>query len=454
VQVKVIITDAGGISLVTINGETTVSVDSVYIKTVKLSKGSNDLFIKAVDNSTKKNRDSLKVTLTYDPTAEDSTPPAIDVLNPVNNTTTNDSVIQVRAKIWDKNGISMVTINTESATSPDSIYTKEIKLIKGLNTFFVKAVDNSTNKNSDSARVMITYIPTYTVTYNDNGCTGGTVPVDLKKYKIGDSVKVMDSGTMVKSGCNFAGWNTAANGIGTNYAPGDTFTMATANVTLYANWTVTDIDGNVYHTIRIGTQTWMVENLKTTKYTDGTSIPLVTDNTAWGGLTTPGYCWYNNDEPTYKSTYGALYNWYTVNPANLKKIAPAGWHVATDAELTTLENYLIANGYNWDGTIVGNKIAKALAAKTIWNKSTVAGAIGNDMITNNKSGFSALPGSYRSQVGSFILLGILGCWWSSTEGDASYAYSRYLDCGKEILGRYCDLKGCGLSVRLLRDVDY
>jgi hypothetical protein len=77
--------------------------------------------------------------------------------------------------------------------------------------------------------------------------------------------------------------------------------------------TVTDIDGNVYHTVTIGTQVWMVENLKTTKYNDGTAIPLVTDGTVWGSDTTPAYCWYNNDEGTFKKIYGALYNWFAVN---------------------------------------------------------------------------------------------------------------------------------------------
>ena len=97
--------------------------------------------------------------------------------------------------------------------------------------------------------------------------------------------------------------------------------------------TVTDIDGNVYNTVKIGTQTWMVENLKTTRFNDGTAIPNVTDASAWNALTTPGYCWYDNNEAN-KATYGALYNWYAVNTG---KLAPASWHVATDADWKKLE---------------------------------------------------------------------------------------------------------------------
>ena len=92
--------------------------------------------------------------------------------------------------------------------------------------------------------------------------------------------------------------------------------------------TVKDIDGNVYKTVTIGKQVWMMENLKTTKYNDGKTIPLVTDNTAWTDLTASEYCWYNNDIAN-KKVYGALYNWYTVNT---NKLCPKGWHVSADAE--------------------------------------------------------------------------------------------------------------------------
>ena len=153
----------------------------------------------------------------------------------------------------------------------------------------------------------------------------------------------------------------------------------------------TDADGNVYHTVTIGTQTWTVENLKTSKYNDGTKIPLVTDGTTWGNLTTPGYCWHNNDAATNKATYGALYNWYAVNTG---KLAPSGWHVPTDAEWTTLENYLIAHGYNYDSTTTGNKIAKALAAQTYWTTYSTTGTIGCNLSTNNRSGFFGPSGRF------------------------------------------------------------
>src|ERR1700693_2818813 len=92
--------------------------------------------------------------------------------------------------------------------------------------------------------------------------------------------------------------------------------------------TITDIDGNIYHTIGIGTQIWMVENLKTTKFNDGSAIPLVTDELSWRDLTTPGYCWYNNDF-TSNSIYGALYNCKAVSTG---KLAPSGWHIPTHNE--------------------------------------------------------------------------------------------------------------------------
>jgi len=211
--------------------------------------------------------------------------------------------------------------------------------------------------------------------------------------------------------------------------------------------TVTDIDGNVYQTVKIGTQTWMVENLKTTKYNDGTSIPLVSDDNAWLVFSTPGYCYYNNDAAN-KTTYGALYNWYTVNTG---KLAPTGWHVPTDAEWTTLENYLIANGYNYDGMTTGNKIAKSLAATTGWVTSTDIGGVGNDLTKNNTSGFAGLPGGCRYTNGTFNYIGANGNWWSSTEDGADGALARYLYYNYGDFCRGGNGGQGGLSVRCVRD---
>jgi len=162
---------------------------------------------------------------------------------------------------------------------------------------------------------------------------------------------------------------------------------------------VVDIDGNAYATVAIGNQVWTAENIRTTRYNDGAEIPHVTVDSVWAELSTPAYCFPRNTTDTLEQKkWGALYNWYAVNTG---KLAPAGWRVPTGADWDTLQNYLIANGYNYDGTTTGNKIAKAMAAQTDWHESTHDGAIGNNLSTNNRSGFSALPVSYRTESGSF-----------------------------------------------------
>jgi uncharacterized protein (TIGR02145 family) len=236
----------------------------------------------------------------------------------------------------------------------------------------------------------------------------------------------------------------ATNSVGTAYGTQVSFTTTASSENM-----ITDRDGNVYHTLTIGTQTWMAENLKTTQYNDGTAIPLVTDNTAWGNLTTSGYCWYNNDTATYKNTYGALYNWYTVNTG---KLAPKGWHVPTDVEWTTLQNYLTANGFNYDGSTSGDYYAKSLAAATNWVADSGKGTIGNDLSKNNRTGFSALPGGGRFiNYGTFINVGGCGYWWSSTEGDTSYAWYRYMNYDGSSVYRGDGSGQNGFSVRCVRD---
>jgi uncharacterized protein (TIGR02145 family) len=196
--------------------------------------------------------------------------------------------------------------------------------------------------------------------------------------------------------------------------------------------TVTDIDGNAYHTVTIGTQVWMVENLKVTKYNDGTPIPLVSDSVTWSNLSTPGYCWYNNDAIAYKDTYGALYNWNVIKTG---KLPPAGWHVPTDSEWTLLAIFLGGD------SLAGGKMKEA---------GTVHWSFPNTG-ADNSSSFTALPGGYRRYNATFKNIGIYGIWWSSTQLDAINAWGRYVYYGNaESHCHFSDLH-FGLSVRCVRD---
>lgn len=212
---------------------------------------------------------------------------------------------------------------------------------------------------------------------------------------------------------------------------------------------VIDIDGNKYYGIRLGSQIWTTVNLRTTKYNDGTTIPEITENAAWSNDSLGAYCYYNNDSAAnIEKNYGVLYNWYAVST---DKLAPVGWHVPTDAEWDTLQNYLIANGYNWDGTTTGNKIGKSLAAKTDWIYYVPEGVVGHDLLTNNSSGFSALPSGYREGSSNFVNQGHLGGWWSVREYSVSSAYKRRLSFSSEALLNSSPHKRIGSPVRLLRD---
>lgn len=206
---------------------------------------------------------------------------------------------------------------------------------------------------------------------------------------------------------------------------------------------VTDIDGNSYHTVKIGSQTWMVENLKTTKYNDGTPIPSIRDSVAWRNSTTPAYCFYKNDSIKNKETYGALYNWYAVNTG---KLAPRGWHVPTDNEWTALINYVSAK-YN-----TSCSVAKSLAINSIWISDGSGCSVGNDLTKNNVSGFSALPGGIRNALSpSFSNMDTSGNWWSSTAGVDGWAWrmSLYYNFTQVSIGS--EAAEYGLSVRCLKD---
>lgn len=217
-----------------------------------------------------------------------------------------------------------------------------------------------------------------------------------------------------------------------------------------------DIDGNVYSKVKIGQQTWMAENLKTTKLNDGTAIPLLDVDSNWYSTSLPAYCWFNNDKISYSNTFGALYNWYTVNTG---KLCPLGWHVPTDNDWSILEIYLQNSGYNYDGSTdtdndrsTNNKIAKSLASIQNWTTSSIPGAVGNTdyILYRNKSSFNAIPAGLRSSMGVFGYNNSSTYLWSSSAYNA-YAWGRYLYFGNVNLVRDYYDKLRGMSVRCMKD---
>ena len=189
--------------------------------------------------------------------------------------------------------------------------------------------------------------------------------------------------------------------------------------------TIKDVDGNKYKIVTIGTQIWMAENLKTTKFNDGEDIPLITSNDTWAALTIAGYCWYNNDEATYKATYGALYNWFTVSTG---KLCPAGWHVPTNLDWDTLLEATEGGMIKETGT-------------THWI-SPNAGA-------TNKFGFTALPGGYRSgKGGDFFGIGEKAYWWS---GNKMICYTNHSDNIIGLKWLFNNTEQYGQSIRCVKD---
>jgi uncharacterized protein (TIGR02145 family) len=223
---------------------------------------------------------------------------------------------------------------------------------------------------------------------------------------------------------------------------------------------VTDVEGNIYRTIRIGMQTWMAENLRTTKFNDGTNIRngfFGYDTRKYGS-----YWWYDNDRDSYKNSYGALYNWYAVNT---KKLCPTGWHVPSDDEWKQLEVHLGMTfeevnkwtDYIWFDDVVysrGTDQGDQLKATILWQSDWE----GNDDSGTNASGFSAIPGGFI-EYGKFYDSGSHAIWWSSTKSDLTdwsgnvvFAVTRELfSTDPGIFRLACWEQKSGLSVRCLKD---
>jgi len=226
-----------------------------------------------------------------------------------------------------------------------------------------------------------------------------------------------------------------------NLADIDSITFSTSNDTV---GTVTDIDGNIYQTIKIGNQWWMAENLKVTHYRNGDVIPNVTDGIAWQGLSSGAYCIYDNDSLNV-ANYGLLYNWYAIG--DTRNIAPVGWHVPTDEEWKQLEIYLgmsqeEADTTNLRGTDEGGKLKETGTAHWF---SPNTGA-------TNESGFNALGGGYRSAThGYYYSMKQFGNWWSATEDSVSYAWNRSLTYSSSQVIRFANTERNGFSIRCVKD---
>ena len=198
--------------------------------------------------------------------------------------------------------------------------------------------------------------------------------------------------------------------------------------------TASDIDGNVYHTATIGTQVWMVENLRTTKYRDGTPIPNVTDTATWIHLTSGAYCSYNNASNNF-DIYGGLYNWYAAT--SIHNICPKGWHVPSDSEWKVLITFLGGD------SIAGGKLKE---------KGTVNWEDPNTGATN-ESGFSARPGGCRDADGFDNYDGgnVLAFFWSSSAYDTNNAWERSVRfCAVDVL-RFNFNKNNGFAIRCVKD---
>ena len=257
-----------------------------------------------------------------------------------------------------------------------------------------------------------------------------TVESDQKTMDGKGSDNFTSNLTTLQSGTIYYVRAYATNGPGTTYGDETSFTTKVA-----------DADGNLYNTVKIGTQVWMVENLKTTKYNDASEIPNVTDNDEWRDLNSDAYCWANNDETANKPIYGALYNWHAVETG---KLCPTGWHVPTDDDFKVLEIALgmvqaEADGIEWRGTNQGSQ----LKSDHGWLED------GNG---TNSSGFTAPPSGYRYYGdGTSKGLGLICYFWTSTPSNEFNSLYRRLDAEKTTIYRSATHNEAGKSVRCVKN---
>lgn len=278
---------------------------------------------------------------------------------------------------------------------------------------------------SQNANVKIVHENTFALQEKDNGLKGGNEEKEMQ-YNPGDMLQIM--------------------GISGKYSTVTTDVPAATKTITFNFIACTDGDNNNYPVVQLGTtkgatdnadpsnakgvEIWMAENLKTTRFNNGLIIPLVTNNTEWSGLTTPGYGWFANNETKYKELYGALYNWYAAAATNL---CPVGWHVPSNEEWTALTDFL--GGSN----IAGGKLKET---GTVNWKSPNTGA-------TNETGFRALPGGFRESDGNSGQEKYNGNWWTSSSASDRYAWYWFMYYNLNNVTSGGRVKQCGLSVRCI-----
>lgn len=371
-------------------------------------------------------------------------------------TTQGSSAVTARGVCWSTSPSPTIANSKTTDGTGTGSFTSAITGLTANTTYYVRAYATNSNGTAYGNQLVFlttanTQLPTVTTTNatnvtNTQATTGGNVTnqgssaVTVKGVCWSTTQNPTTANNKTANGSGTGSYNTdiypltanttyyvrayATNSSGTAYGNQITFTT---NGGIVNCGTVTDIDGNVYNTVTIGTQCWMAENLKTTRYNDGTAILTGLSNADWQSTTSGAYAIYNND-PANNTTYGKLYNSYA---AKTNKLAPAGWHVPTYAEWTTLTTFLGGE------SIAGG----AMKAITLW--------ISPNTGATNSSGFTGLPSGYRNINGTFSDIGFYGYFWSS---DSYYSCWSSLKNSNNSVGSDCDLfRQKGFSVRCVRD---
>lgn len=225
--------------------------------------------------------------------------------------------------------------------------------------------------------------------------------------------------------------------------PGQCSSMATMIIEITNKGKVADGEGNIYNTVKIGTQWWMAENLNATKYRNGDVIGTTDPVTKpLASETSPKYEWAYDGKEENANKYGRLYTYFTV--ADSRGVCPEGWHVATTTDWTVLKNYLVNNSYGFGGS--GDDIAKSLASASGWYPSSISGTPGNDQQSNNSSEFTAVPGGFRQNIGTFVQKQYLAVWWSF-----DIAQYKMVQSGVTTLEQDYVNANTGLSVRCVKN---